>query len=203
VTVALLLTAGAAGWYVFHLQDQPETGPPEATPVEVAEMTTGADPEQAPSSEPLRAKRIEPPPAPSPQRAPRKKLAAPKVVEPEDAFAAAPPTRAMRLGDLIRRGWPNVLDPEPIEPPPCVYPPPARGRGLKVQIRAKVLVDEQGRVVEARLPQEDQSGLGFNEATLKAARATRFYPATRDGIAGRMWTDLYCDFVEPEPISPP
>jgi TonB family protein len=103
----------------------------------------------------------------------------------------------MRYGDLIRIGWPNVVDPEPTEPPPCIFPPPARGRGLKVQIRVKVLVDEQGEVIEARLPREDPSGLGFNEATLKAARATRFFPATRDGIAGKMWTDLYCDFVEP------
>lgn len=206
LALALLLGAGgAAGWYLLYLQAQPQTGPPVQPPLEEVETTAAAEPQESPSP-PLAQEepKPEPLPSPSPQPTPRRQpKRPPPVVEPEDAFATRPPTRAMRYGDFIRRGWPNVWDPEPTEPPPCVFPAPARGRGLKVQIRVQVLVDERGEVAEARLPREDQSGLGFNEATLTAARATRFHPATRDGIAGKMWTDLYCDFVEPGPVSNP
>jgi hypothetical protein len=42
----------------------------------------------------------------------------------------------------------------------------------------------------------DASGLGFNEAALEAAHKVPYAPATRDGIPGKMWTELIFEFAE-------
>jgi TonB family protein len=200
-SLALLLAAGTGGaWYLLHLEEQPRAEPVASPAVEAAEVTTAGDLEEVSDVPPAQAEaEPEPPPEPSPRPAPRKKPSRPILVEPEDAVATRPPTRAMRRGDLILRGWPNVEEPEPMTEPRCAYPAPARGRGLKVWLRVVALVDENGNVVEARVPHEDPSGLGFNQAALDAVRGTRFFAATRDGIPGTMWTDLVCDFVDPSP----
>jgi len=65
-----------------------------------------------------------------------------------------------------------------------------------VKVTVRVAVDETGRVVDAEMRDGDGSGLGFDEAALEAARKTTFFPATRDGIEGRMWTELSFEFVE-------
>ena len=68
------------------------------------------------------------------------------------------------------------------------YPSQARRR-READVVA-VLVDETGQVVRALLKQRDDSGLGFNEAALTAAREPSFEPANREGQEGRMWTEL-------------
>jgi outer membrane biosynthesis protein TonB len=51
-------------------------------------------------------------------------------------------------------------------------------------------------VIDARVREGDKSGLGFEEAALEAARKARYFPATRDGVEGQMWTDLVLVFEE-------
>lgn len=102
----------------------------------------------------------------------------------------------MTPGALIRAGQPGVEPPEIHDLPSYGYPEAARGSGKKVTIRVGVLVDETGKVIEAQIREGDKSGLGFNEAALEAARRARFVHATRDGIAGKMWTELLLDFAE-------
>jgi len=80
--------------------------------------------------------------------------------------------------------------------PPCPYPAAAKGTGRKVLIRVAVLVDENGQVIDAQIRDGDKSGLAFEEAALEASRKARFFPPTRDGIAGKMWTELLWDFAE-------
>ena len=63
-------------------------------------------------------------------------------------------------------------------------------------MRVALLVSENGRVLDALLAERDPSGLGFNETGLEAARKARFQAATRDGLPGRMWTELVFDFAE-------
>ncbi|MCZ7651759.1 MAG: energy transducer TonB [Thermoanaerobaculia bacterium] len=60
-------------------------------------------------------------------------------------------------------------------------------------VSVRVLVDEGGRVVDAQVP--EKAGLGFDEAAMEAARATRYSPATKDGVAGKMWTELKIVFT--------
>ena len=102
----------------------------------------------------------------------------------------------MKLGDLIRRGMPNVEVPEVKQLPSYSYPAAAKGTGKKVSILVAVLVDEKGQVIDAQIREGDKSGLGFEEAALEAAKKAPFFPATRDGIAGKMWTELRLEFGE-------
>src|SRR5262249_14375515 len=71
-----------------------------------------------------------------------------------------------------------------------------KGSGRRANIRVRVLVDEDGKVLEAAVREGDPAGLGFNEAALEAAKKTRFQAATRDEIPGKMWTELIFQFVE-------
>jgi serine/threonine-protein kinase len=115
---------------------------------------------------------------------------------PEEPAPARGPVEPMQPGALIRAGQPGVEPPEIRDLPRNEYPEAAKGSGRKVSIRVAVLVDETGKVIEAQVREGDKSGLGFNEAAENAARRARFFPATRDGIAGKMWTDLLFEFAE-------
>jgi TonB family protein len=106
------------------------------------------------------------------------------------------PLEPMQLGAMIGRGTPNVEEPEVGQLPAYSYPAAAKGSGKKVNIRLAVLVDETGHVIDAKIREGDKSGLGFEETALEAAKRTRYVPATRDGIAGKMWTELILDFSE-------
>jgi protein TonB len=74
------------------------------------------------------------------------------------------------------------------------YPERARRRRVEARVVVAVLVNAEGQVERAILKQRDDSSLGFNEAAIAAAKKTRFQPATRDGVAGAMWTELPFDF---------
>jgi TonB family protein len=117
-------------------------------------------------------------------------------VAPEDAVKIGEAVPPMVRGDLIRKGLPNVVEPEPRDFPAYSYPAAAKGSGRVLRVRVRVLVDEEGRVIEATLRDADKSGLGFNEVALETARKTPYFPATRDGIPGRMWTELIFEFSE-------
>lgn len=157
--------------------------PIESAPI-VPEETSALEPSPTPT--PVAAT-----PAPAPEK--------PRQVAPEDAVAirgaeAVPP---MQKGDLIRKGLPNVEEPLPRDFPTYSYPAAAHGSGKTARVRVRVLVDEDGRVVDAVLRDGDGSGLGFNEVALETARKTPFYPATRDEIPGKMWTELIFEFAPP------
>lgn len=102
----------------------------------------------------------------------------------------------MKPGDMIRAGQPGVDAPEIRDWPTYSYPEAARGSGKKVSIRVGMLVDETGTVIDARIREGKESSLGFNEAAMEAARKARFFPATRDGVPGKMWTELLLEFSE-------
>jgi serine/threonine-protein kinase len=126
-------------------------------------------------------------------RAPRESPAPPP---PPPTTTPAQPTEPMRRGDFILRQGPGVSEPVPLDLPSYSYPAAAHGSGRKANVRVGVLVDEDGKVVDAALRERDSSGLGFNEAALEAARKTRFQAATRDELPGKMWTELIFEFAE-------
>jgi len=123
-----------------------------------------------------------------------------KKVFPEDPSSGTPASKApippMQRGDLIGRGLPNVQPPEPIKIPPYPYPVAAKGSGEKVQVRLAVLVDENGKVIDAVVKESNEPGLGFNEVAAQAARNVPYQPPTRDDIPGKMWTELILEFSE-------
>jgi outer membrane biosynthesis protein TonB len=77
---------------------------------------------------------------------------------------------------------------EPREKPDPAYPREARGTGLTVRVTVDLEVDDTGRVQSATAPFLASAApipqdlyLYFKDTALKAARETRFQPATRDG----------------------
>jgi TonB family protein len=144
------------------------TAPPEvptAAPVEAA-----AEPTEAPT---------EPPPTPVPTPAPSRPSPAP---EPET-----------QRGDLVGPG-PGVVEPSLVGPPKVVYPPMARQQGITGgRVVVMVLVDEEGRVTEARLQQGVAPRSGINEAVIDAVKRTKFRPATKNGIPVKMWRPVVVD----------
>ncbi|HEX3528211.1 MAG TPA: TonB family protein [Thermoanaerobaculia bacterium] len=199
--IALALLAGGAGVWRLTRKPVPEPPPPAAAsqPPEVV-----VPPAAAPVS-------VNPSPEPAASKAPgateefgaaakaAKKDQSKKIVTP-DPSAAPPPKPAdlapMQRGDLILRGLPNVEEPEAADIPRYSYPAAAHGSGKSAKVRVSVLVDENGKVANAVIKEGDSSGLGFNEAALEAARKVPFAPATRDGIPGKMWTELIFEFAE-------
>ena len=152
----------------------------EAPPPEPAPRTV--KPERPRSQEPVRVAAARQP------EAPIVPAAAPKRV------AYGPP--ADRMAGVLRPG-PGVEMPVPLDLPRVRYPEAARGSGLKVGVHLDLLVDEQGKVVEAVVREGDPDHLGFNEAAVRAALGTRFQPATRWDLPGKAWTELILEFEEP------
>ncbi len=107
--------------------------------------------------------------------------------------AKPPPPVApiMKRGDLLKPG-PGVVAPRLLERPQPVYPERARRRRKQARVVVRVLVDENGRVLQAVAPPAGRFGFGL--AAKRAALGARFEPATRDGIAGKMWTELPFEF---------
>jgi len=206
VAAALVLVAGGGFWWMRSQRAEPvptlpavEVSPtvaPASTPIAPAP----APADTAPATEEFQAaSQPAPPPAAPPAAAapaPEQPKPKKKVVLSEEAAVAPTEVSPMQPGDLIRRGMPNVEPPIPLDIPAYSYPAAARGSGRKANVRMRLLVDENGHVLEAKVVDGDDSAFGFDETALAAARQVVFQPATRDGIAGKMWTDLILEFAE-------
>lgn len=162
---------------------QPEPPKPVPTPAPVAPVIVEASPEPAP-----------PKPAPKRRAAPVLK----PVPSPAVALARRiPPVweEGSQPPNLLKPG-PGVEEPVPVEFPRYGYPPAARGTGLRPDVRLALLVDERGRVIDARVREGAPPDLGFAETALAAAKRISFQPATRYDKPGKMWTELILEFVE-------
>jgi TonB family protein len=109
-----------------------------------------------------------------------------------DTAATAP--RPMVRGDLILPGSAGAAPPRLLSRPEPLYPDRARRRKAEADVLMLVLVDESGRVIRAIVKRTDDAKLGFNEAARQAALHATFAPAMRDGLAGKMWTELPFSF---------
>ncbi len=144
-----------------------------ATP-EVSEPTPQVEerrPEPAPEATRVEERRPEPPaPAPQEEEAPR-----------------------VREGDLVEPG-PGVNPPQLASAPKPGYPALAKQLGVQGVVVLSVLVDENGRVQEARLVEPIKQKVGINESALAAARGAKYRPATKGGVRVKMWTRLRVPF---------
>ncbi|HTQ79539.1 MAG TPA: TonB family protein, partial [Thermoanaerobaculia bacterium] len=166
------LASGAA------VNPAPVPRPAVEMPAETAKPT---EPQRA---EPVPA-REEPPPAP----APPPKAVAPPAQEPRETA----PAPSVRPGDLAMSG-PGVVPPELVSFSKPEYPPVARRMGVEGTVVVSVLVDENGRVEDAKLTSPIPQNVGINEAAVKAARAAHYKPAVKDGVKVKMWTRLKIPF---------
>ncbi len=131
---------------------------------------------------------------PSGDQAPEVEVAPAESPPASTATAAVEPSPAeptMKRGDLLTAG-PGVVAPRLLERPQPDYPERARRRRKEARLVVRVLVDENGRVLQAVTPAADRFGFGI--AAKRAALAARFEPATQGGIAGKMWAELPFDF---------
>jgi TonB family protein len=78
------------------------------------------------------------------------------------------------------------------------YPPALRNRGEPGRVIVRMMVDEEGRVQNARVTRS--SDRAFDEPTLDAVKHLRFQPARLNGHPVRVWVEQPIDWhVVPEP----
>jgi protein TonB len=129
-------------------------------------------------------------PIPSPS-SPDRKVAVPVLLAGENR-GHGEQEGPMKKGDLILAG-PGVEEAQLSSMPPPTYPPSLADSGRYAKVVLEVLVDENGAVVEARVKSASVDA-EFRQAALAAARQARFEPATKNGIAGKMWGELGYEF---------
>ncbi|MCP4662910.1 MAG: TonB family protein [bacterium] len=107
---------------------------------------------------------------------------------------AAPPATATAAEPAA--GKPVIVPPRLLSNPSPVYPSEARAleRAGTVLALVKVLVNEQGQVLDVDPLLDKPLGYGFDQAALNAARKALFQPATSDGAPIKMWTTLTVQF---------
>lgn len=148
------------------VESRPAVKLPDPEPAAVVPTPTPAQPEPEPA-------RTQPVPAP--------------VVE-------KPAARQIQLGDLVQPGTPGVTTPKLKGRLDPRYPASAQRLNKAAQVDIKVLVDENGRVLEAQRS-GPKAGLGFDESALEAARRATFQPGTtREGVRVKMWTTIRVSF---------
>lgn len=166
-----------------------------------------AAPEPVPAPEPVIVEEVLPEPAPrrvDPPKppAPAQRTETATVTPPAPPAPSALPKRLPPVWEegpqsagLLKPG-PGVEQPVPLDFPRYSYPAEARGTGLNPDVRLAVLVDERGRVIDARVREGAPPEFGFEETALAVAKRIPFQPATRYDIPGKMWTEVILEFVE-------
>jgi serine/threonine-protein kinase len=198
----------------IHAPAPPTAATP--TPMELPRIADTAKtpeiPEEAPLPAPARVRKPHSRPAPvtasrEPRRkpAPAARLAALKRKSsptPNRLASVALARRTPRVWeegtqppDLLKPG-PGVEEPVPLSLPRFSYPSAAHGTGVKADVRLALLVDERGKVIDARVREGAPPNLGFAETAIAAAKRISFQPATRHEVPGKMWTEMILEFAE-------
>ena len=125
-----------------------------------------------------------------------------ELIEPEPDLIPEPEVEAVREAIEPEVVIPSVAEGEIVGPGPTVNPPvlltrpkptyPQTALRLKKEavVTVRILVDENGRVVEAERI-GSKAGLGFDQAAVSAAELTRWQPAvTKEGVRVSMWAEL-------------
>lgn len=151
---------------------QPKAVEPTATTA-VPDKTVAAEPEKAAAAAPPSA---EPAPAQQPQVTP------PPVTPPP----SRPAVREVKEGDLVVT---SELDAQPqvIKRIAPTYPPIAAKQKISAFVIVSALVDERGKVIDAKILKGETGNFGFNDAALAAIRRFTFEPAMKDGKKVKTW----------------
>jgi len=112
--------------------------------------------------------------------------------EPEPVEKKPEPPKPVSLGDLVEFG-PGVSRPEMTQRPSPRYPPSARRLGKQATVKLRVLVNEDGKVVQVDKV-GSKAGFGFDEAAISAAERTQWRAATKNGVRVKMWVELKIAF---------
>ncbi len=108
------------------------------------------------------------------------------------AVSTPPPVRP---GDLIDSTDPGLTLPRFVSGRPVSYPPAAQRFQRTGTVQVEALVDEKGRVAEARVRESSTPGLGFEDAALRQVRTRRYEPGTKNGVPVRVWIVVRVNFT--------
>src|SRR6185369_7098014 len=164
------------------LQAPPANTPAAPVPTPAAVPSAAPEPAPSPVQEPPRAV---PPPEPEPPKAQERPVPPPA--------APAPEAPRVHAGDLVA-GGPGVSPPELVSAPKPEYPPQARRLQVQGVVVVSVLVDENGRVADARVTEPIAQKVGINEAALQVARNAQYRTAIKEGVRVKMWTRMRIPF---------
>lgn len=107
---------------------------------------------------------------------------------PQPAPEPEPAEPQVKRGELVSPG-PGVLSPHVVRRGTPQFPPLAARLNKEATVDVRVLVDENGKVIEAEIDGRDPR-FGFGESALEAARASTFEPATKFDVPVKMWTTM-------------
>ena len=124
----------------------------------------------------------------------------PVAVEPPPAQVAATQTRTVPApptsgeAETFPPGV-GVVAPVLLELPDPQIPPGAKAPKQEVVYSVRVFVDEFGKVITAQVESGPAFKRRLRHAAAEAAKQARFQPASKDGVAGRMWTEVRIVFA--------
>jgi TonB family protein len=138
------------------------------------------------------------------QRRPETQTTAPTVPQPSAAIAQTQPSTpqpqpqpaaapTVREGDVVDM---NELDATPriVRAVSPAYPPIALSQRIQTTIFVSVLISERGDVADVKVLKGDKR-FGFEDAALRAVRAIRFTPPTKDGKRVKTWFAIPIKFT--------
>ena len=76
-----------------------------------------------------------------------------------------------------------------------VYPDSAKANKVEGTVWIKALIDENGKVIEARIQKCSPKGYGFEEAALEAAKKCEYTPAVQKGKPVSVWVTYEVKFT--------
>lgn len=118
----------------------------------------------------------------------------------EETFTPLPPPATepqpsqpqVEPGDLVGPGR-GVTPPKLLKGALPRYPPIAQRMKREANVSVSLLVDQNGRVIEAHSV-GPKVGMGFEQAAVDAARETIWAPAEKDGVRVKMRVELTIEF---------
>ncbi|MEZ5331757.1 MAG: TonB family protein [Thermoanaerobaculia bacterium] len=172
----------------------------EALRQQLDEAKKAQEAEAAPAEEPEAATVAEQPAQPEAQAAaaqqqvavPQAEVRTPQPGPVTQTITPTPEPEPVAAGELVEIG-PGVTPPRIVDRPSPRYPPSARRLGKVATVQLRVLVDENGRVIETEQA-GSKVGFGFDQEALSAARETTWRPAMKSGVPVKMWVDLRIEF---------
>jgi protein TonB len=97
------------------------------------------------------------------------------------------------LDDVVMTARSVDVPPRPAEQVPPRYPPRARAEGVTGHVKLRLLVGQDGRVVEARVLDSTPRGI-FDASAISAVRQWRYSPARYRGQPVKMWAEMVMRF---------
>ncbi|MEO6487671.1 MAG: TonB family protein, partial [Thermoanaerobaculia bacterium] len=181
-------------------QQQGRNAPVPSTPALQTAVTPGQNEDRAPSAAQLDQQRREslraaeepaqtqlaPPPAV--QQATTQPVPAVSTQVP----AAAPPSAALREGDVVDASMLDVM-PRATRDPRPTYPPMAARQRIEATVMVTVLVSETGEVLEVKVLRGDPR-FGFNDSAIRALRNARYTSPMKDGKRVKTWIPQMIQF---------